>query len=358
MTLPSSQNWMSVTYGDGKFVAVAENSDKGAYSTDGITWTEMSLPSTSLIQVIWCKDKFIAVPNNENCILYSLNGTEWTKINVPLIPSRIAFYDGFYVTVPYIEEPSSLHGEIFVSKNGLSWEKTSLSRQGLVLCLVGGEPGFVGMFMLGNNGFLVHINSISNVVDNLTDTSTDKALSANMGKTLNDTKQDKLTAGTGISIEDNTISAGYYALSQSPIASSIISEEQFGVLSFASIAYGNGRFVATPMGGTTVAYSTDQGETWTQVPDAVPFISDDDNGYTHVIYGGGKFVLLAYGDTGVYSEDGITWTPTTLPDAGIWYSAAYGQDRFVAIAAESNLSAYIYLHPDLGHPLPMEMASL
>ena len=36
--MPSSEYWQSVTYGNGKFVAVAYGSDKSAYSEDGITW--------------------------------------------------------------------------------------------------------------------------------------------------------------------------------------------------------------------------------------------------------------------------------------------------------------------------------
>ena len=37
--MPSTDQWQSVTYGNGKFVAVAKGSDKGDYSTDGINWT-------------------------------------------------------------------------------------------------------------------------------------------------------------------------------------------------------------------------------------------------------------------------------------------------------------------------------
>ena len=46
-TLPSSAGWYGVTYGNGKFVAVAYDSDKTAYSTDGINWTAATMPSSS-----------------------------------------------------------------------------------------------------------------------------------------------------------------------------------------------------------------------------------------------------------------------------------------------------------------------
>ena len=42
-TLPTGKtNWQSVTYGNDKFVAVAEYGTEGAYSTDGINWIPMS----------------------------------------------------------------------------------------------------------------------------------------------------------------------------------------------------------------------------------------------------------------------------------------------------------------------------
>jgi len=45
--MPSSGNWDSVAYGGGVFVAVAQSSNKSAYSTDGgKTWTASTLPSS------------------------------------------------------------------------------------------------------------------------------------------------------------------------------------------------------------------------------------------------------------------------------------------------------------------------
>ena len=71
-TLPANTDWKSVTYGDGKYVAVAFNSDKGAYSTDGITWTEMSMPaSRDWASVTYGDGKFVAVAQS------SANGAYW-----------------------------------------------------------------------------------------------------------------------------------------------------------------------------------------------------------------------------------------------------------------------------------------
>ena len=47
-TLPSSVvSWWSVTYGGGLFVAVGLSSTIAASSTDGITWTQRTMPSSA-----------------------------------------------------------------------------------------------------------------------------------------------------------------------------------------------------------------------------------------------------------------------------------------------------------------------
>lgn len=61
ITLPISAS-EGIAYGDGKFVVVPNNSNYGAYSTDGINWTQMSMPtSQSWRYVTYGNGKFVAV---------------------------------------------------------------------------------------------------------------------------------------------------------------------------------------------------------------------------------------------------------------------------------------------------------
>ncbi|HRG49117.1 MAG TPA: hypothetical protein PLG41_23120, partial [Leptospiraceae bacterium] len=61
-TLPSSQSWNSVTYGNGVFVAVTPSSTVAATSPDGITWTARTLPSSqSWNAVTYGNGVFVAV---------------------------------------------------------------------------------------------------------------------------------------------------------------------------------------------------------------------------------------------------------------------------------------------------------
>ena len=80
-TLPASRKWNRVTYGDGKYVAVAFDSDKGAYSTDGITWTEMSMPANRRwFGVTYGNGKFVAVAANTANGVYQNTSSKSTYV--------------------------------------------------------------------------------------------------------------------------------------------------------------------------------------------------------------------------------------------------------------------------------------
>ena len=71
-TLPSSSNWISVTYGNGMFVAVAYGSTAAAYSTNGSTWTASTLPSSSTwYSVTYGNGMFVAVAYGSTAAAYS-----------------------------------------------------------------------------------------------------------------------------------------------------------------------------------------------------------------------------------------------------------------------------------------------
>lgn len=60
-----------------------------------------------------------------------------------------------------------------------------------------------------------------------------------------------------------------------------------------------------------------------------------------VTYGDDKFVAVAYNsDKGAYSTDGITWTETTLPASIGWNDVTYGDGEFVAVSQSSANGAY------------------
>lgn len=103
-TLPSNASWYSITFGDGKFVAVAGGSSKAAYSTDGITWTAATLPSSaSWRSVVYGDGKFVAVAYNSSKAAYSTDGIAWTTEAFPLNANwhSVAYGDGKFIAVTY-----------------------------------------------------------------------------------------------------------------------------------------------------------------------------------------------------------------------------------------------------------------
>jgi hypothetical protein len=97
-----------------------------------------------------------------------------------------------------------------------------------------------------------------------------------------------------------------------------------------SIAYGDGNFAAG-LGNNRIAYSSDNGETWTTI-DTVEFV--DPAPYFKVAYGNGKFVAAPTQMTSqVYFSDdkGATWKPgdnfpIETPDG-----MAYCNGKFVVV---------------------------
>lgn len=141
---------------------------------------------------------------------------------------------------------------------------------------------------------------------------------------------------------------------------------------WASVGYGNGRFVAIPRAQNPAIYS-DDGITWnsvtlpsTVVPgriaygngrfvfgsaSTVPLYSDDGITWTlattqtgatvgnHVIFADGKFVSVGTSGLAGYSIDGETWDKISLPNSMGAYDIAYGAGKFVAIGG-AGASAY------------------
>jgi len=124
-TLPSSAVWQSVTYGDGKFVAVAYNSNKIAYSADGITWTAATLPfyaSVSSWFVTYGDGKFVAVSYGGTKSAYSVDGITWTETAMPFSENwySVAYGDGKFVAVAENIDKAA-YGE-----DGITWTEAAM----------------------------------------------------------------------------------------------------------------------------------------------------------------------------------------------------------------------------------------
>ena len=123
MTLPASRNWRSVTYGNDKFVAVASDSDKGAYSTDGINWMELTLPASRYWQsVTYGNDRFVVVVLSSDKGAYSLDGVNWVDFTMPATRSwkSVTYGNGKFVAVAYDSDKGAY------STDGITWTEFTM----------------------------------------------------------------------------------------------------------------------------------------------------------------------------------------------------------------------------------------
>jgi hypothetical protein len=124
-TIPNLAGSRAITYNDGKFVALDFYNPQGAYSTNGITWTIFSLPNVqNWYSVTYGGGKFVAVSSNiASTAAYSTDGVTWTETSLPTFTNNwrsITYGDGKFVAVSYNS------GSAY-STDGITWTQTSIS---------------------------------------------------------------------------------------------------------------------------------------------------------------------------------------------------------------------------------------
>ena len=270
--LSSAENWSSVAYGGGKFVAVAISTDTAAYSDDGITWKSAKLPHAgSWMCVTYGNNRFVALASNSSTAAYSLDGITWNTMTLPRtdVWVSVAYGNGCFIAVPS-------GGESYIySYGGTNWYVGTLPTSEFWSDITHDGSEFI---ITGEYSPVILAGSHNNWTQ----------ITNNSGVNL-----------TQIASDDN----------------------QF------SVALG-GQY------DSMVCWTAD-GLTWTKVTVNLDMMSD-------IAYGNGKFVVIGSGDKALYSSDGKTWTQTTLPESLSWSVVTYGDDKFVAIAKSSIVSAISY----------------
>lgn len=133
----------SVTYGNGKFVAVGQN---GAIKTSyqGDSWVDIpSKANSTLNKVKWLGNQFIAV-GDEGTILCSNDGVTWEsrKRETQKYLLDIAFSGKVFVAV-------GGYGEIITSKDGVSWIKGNSETEEDIQCILWDSNKFMAVTKQG-----------------------------------------------------------------------------------------------------------------------------------------------------------------------------------------------------------------
>ena len=282
--MPSSASWNSVTYGNGKFVAVDDSnySTKAAYSEDGITWTATTMPNNaSWNSVTYGNGKFVAVAYHSTIAAYSEDGITWTETTLPRSKpwTSVAYGNGKFVAL------AGLSGTAAYSEDGITWTATDTIPTAGWQSVTYGNGKFVA---IANNSTTAAYSEDGITWTETTMPSTSQWISVTYGN-------GKFVA---VAYNNSTITA----YSEDGITWS--SSTMPSTAKWWPISYGNGKFVAIADDSDTVSYSED-GINW--IASTLPI----SRYWRSVTYGNGKFVAIASSSADTaFSYDGITWKTT------------------------------------------------
>jgi len=299
------------------FVAVAQSSNNAAYSTNGITWTTTSLPSTGYQRkVIYGDTKFISP--GDDTVAYSTDGAFWQDVAISQPPGigsttwgAPAYGNEKFVSLAVDSINDSLPAYAAYSTDALSWTIST-------------TPGYATSLAYGN-GVFVAVNGELFEQSTFTAYSTD-AITWTANTMPQNAEWAAITHNGNIfvAVGGGLYSDGYAAQSTDGITwtSSSLPVPGSGYASWVSVAHGGDAWVAMAGGYdslTLAAYSTD-GITWTQTTMPASAL------WQSVTYGDGTFAAVAYNSTtAAYSTNGITWTQTTLSASSGWTSVTYAK---------------------------------
>ena len=229
-TLPSSQRWQSVCYGNGKFVAVTHDSNIFAYSTDGITWTQGTMPSSQWWNsVCYGNGKFVAVGGGK--FAYSTDGITWTKGTLPKYVAAvhsICYGNNKFVVIVY-------GTNVFAySTDGINWTEGTMSSTEHWNSVCYGNGKFVAV---GGGKFAYSTDGITWTQGTMSSSQYWKSVCYGNGKFV------VIVYGTNIF----AYSTDGITWTQGTMPSSKY---------WYSVCYGNGKFVATSSNSNVFAYSS------------------------------------------------------------------------------------------------------
>ena len=264
--------WRSVTYGNGLYVAVANDGSLNRVMTspDGITWTGRLVPIGSEIwnSVTFGNGLFVAVSSlsyNLYAVMTSPDGINWTERTAPSGAwESVTYGNGLFVAVG-----SNSSTSIMTSVDGITWTLRTFSGFTFASCVTYGNGLFVAANILGQ----------------------------------------LITSPDGINWTERTVPNNPWR----------------------SITFGNGLFVAVASSGLPSRIMTSpDGITWTSRTISII------NAWRSVTFGNGYFVAVSNSidaDNSMYSADGITWVGKSNASSNFWESVTFANNRFVAVSS-------------------------
>ncbi len=234
-----------LVYGNGKFVAIGDNTTTGLYSTNGINWYTFQMPAGAWSEIAYGNNKFVLGSTDENTA-YSTDGINWTTSKFPNSNGfgLIAAGGGKFIAV----SPST--SQIAYSTDGINWSAYNVlpSKPWSNIKYLNGKFYLTSHFQGDNESAIYYSTDGLSWTRCVVDSSCNwKAITYGNGKFVavyGGTMFASLETGSAYSTDGiNWEKIGMW----SPTYSS-------GRTTWEDIAYGNGKFVATSFNGSNFAY--------------------------------------------------------------------------------------------------------
>jgi hypothetical protein len=237
--------WSSVTYGNGRFVAVAQvgaNNNNVMTSTDGITWTLGSLTSTTWYSVTYGNGRFVAVATSGAVVTSDDDGATWTSRNTPSAISlhswtSVTYGNGLFVAVA--QSGSGTGNRAMWSADGINWTTGSTPSENQWRGITYGNGLFVAVSTNGTG------NRVMTSPDGITWTSRTSAT---------DNDWNSITYGDGL-----FVAVGNYIINgnsstrvmTSPNGINWTAQTSAATNNWQAVTYANGNFVAVSNSGSS-----------------------------------------------------------------------------------------------------------
>lgn len=271
-TSAGDNQWGSVTYGNGLYVAVGS---AGAVMTSptGITWTLRTAPTNDWSSVTYGGGVFVAVATSgtNNRAMTSPDGITWTLRTTPA--------DNFWYGVTYgnalfvaVSGAPGVNNRVMTSPNGITWTLRTSAADNQWSDVTYGNGLFVAVAQTGTgNRVMTSPNGITWTIRTSAANSSWNGVTYGNGEFAAVSSAGVMTSPDGITWTSRTSVTNVWT----------------------SIVYGVGLFVAVSGGGVTPGVMTSpNGTTWTQRTAATV------NQWQAVTYANGLFVAVATTGTG------------------------------------------------------------
>ncbi len=313
-TSAKQRSWRSVTYGNGLFVAVANAGENGGAnrvmtSTDGITWTEQVTPTdgdgfqtSSWRSVTFGNGLFVAVADDARFsveprtrVMTSPDGFTWTARTAATANAwrSVTYGNGLFVAVAENGYDTDVGKRVMTSTDGITWTAHETPFVNL-------DDGFDGEVPVHSawgsvaygNGLFVAVawdgpDRVMTSPDGVTWTArTTPVNSSNswqsvtygnglfVAVTEDETNRQVITSSDGVT----------WTAQETPFVDVVDGDDRYNW--WYSVTYGAGLFVAVATSGDNRAMTSTDGITWT-ARDAA-----DDRNWGSVTYGNGLFVAV------------------------------------------------------------------